>query len=205
MRGNVGDIATAPGGIDFSLRFLNEVTAVVNAVGKKPRESFSADARALLTQKESTQTSDTICRLSPACALRSSSAFNLRRVAMARSPRASNFSQSMRPKPDQVPVMNQVFIQGVVLRMSTGGQILSMPDGANVRRFHAQPPYPPAGNIKRILVCHQKREAARSRGFLAFGLIRRLMSITAGAVTLTGISINLRGGKQGCTHCAIPV
>ena len=57
MRGNVGDIASAPGGIDFSLRFLNEVTAVVNAVGKKPSEAFLADARALLRQKESTQTS----------------------------------------------------------------------------------------------------------------------------------------------------
>jgi 2-dehydropantoate 2-reductase len=41
----------------FSRRFLNEVTAVVNAVGKKPSEAFLADARALLTQKESTQTS----------------------------------------------------------------------------------------------------------------------------------------------------
>jgi 2-dehydropantoate 2-reductase len=57
MRGNVGDIARAPGGADFSLRFLDEVTAVVTAVGKKPSEVFLTDTRALLTQKGSTMTS----------------------------------------------------------------------------------------------------------------------------------------------------
>jgi 2-dehydropantoate 2-reductase len=51
MRGNVGDIASAPGGVDFSLRFLDEVTAVINAVGKKPSEVFLTDTRALLTEK----------------------------------------------------------------------------------------------------------------------------------------------------------
>jgi 2-dehydropantoate 2-reductase len=57
MRGNVGDIASAPGGADFSLRFLDEVTAVATAVGKKPSEVFLTDTRALLTEKGSTMTS----------------------------------------------------------------------------------------------------------------------------------------------------
>jgi 2-dehydropantoate 2-reductase len=52
MRGNVGDIARAPGGADFSLRFLDEVTAVVTAVGKKPSEVFLTETRALLTRKD---------------------------------------------------------------------------------------------------------------------------------------------------------
>jgi 2-dehydropantoate 2-reductase len=57
MRGNIGDIVRAPGGADFSLRFLDEVTAVVTAVGKKPSELFLTDTRALLTEKASTMTS----------------------------------------------------------------------------------------------------------------------------------------------------
>jgi 2-dehydropantoate 2-reductase len=57
MRGNIGDIARAPGGTDFSLRFLDEVTAVVSAVGKKPSDVFLTDTQALLTEKESTVTS----------------------------------------------------------------------------------------------------------------------------------------------------
>jgi 2-dehydropantoate 2-reductase len=57
MRGNIGDIASAPGGADFSLRFLDEVTAVVAAVGKKPSEVFLTDTRALLTEKGSSMTS----------------------------------------------------------------------------------------------------------------------------------------------------
>jgi 2-dehydropantoate 2-reductase len=57
MRGNVGKIASAPGGADFSLRFLDEVTAVVTAVGKRPSELFLTDTRALFTEKWSTMTS----------------------------------------------------------------------------------------------------------------------------------------------------
>jgi 2-dehydropantoate 2-reductase len=57
MRGNVGQIEAAPGGVDFSLRFLDEVTAVVNAVGKKPSEAFLTDTKAQLTAKGSTLTS----------------------------------------------------------------------------------------------------------------------------------------------------
>jgi 2-dehydropantoate 2-reductase len=54
MRGNVGEIAS---GADFSLRFLDEVTAVVTAVGKRPSELFLTDTRALFTEKWSTMTS----------------------------------------------------------------------------------------------------------------------------------------------------
>jgi 2-dehydropantoate 2-reductase len=57
MRGNVGQIEAAPGGVDFSLRFLDEVTAVVNAVGRKPSEAFLTDTKAQLTAKGSTLTS----------------------------------------------------------------------------------------------------------------------------------------------------
>jgi 2-dehydropantoate 2-reductase len=57
MRGNVGEIASTPGGADFSLRFLDEVTAVVTAVGKRPSELFLTDTRALFTEKWSTMTS----------------------------------------------------------------------------------------------------------------------------------------------------
>ena len=57
MRGNVGEIEAAPGGVDFSLRFLDEVTAVVNAVGQKPSETFLTETKAQLTAKGSTLTS----------------------------------------------------------------------------------------------------------------------------------------------------
>jgi 2-dehydropantoate 2-reductase len=57
MRGNVGEIEAAPGGVDFSLRFLDEVTAVVNAVGQKPSEAFLTETKAQLTAKGSTLTS----------------------------------------------------------------------------------------------------------------------------------------------------
>jgi 2-dehydropantoate 2-reductase len=57
MRGNVGDIVRAPGGAEFSLRFLDEVTGVVTAVGTKPSEVFLTDTRAVLTEKGSVTTS----------------------------------------------------------------------------------------------------------------------------------------------------
>jgi 2-dehydropantoate 2-reductase len=57
MRGNVGEIEAEPGGVDFSLRFLDEVTAVVNAVRKKPSEALLTDTKAQLTAKGSTLTS----------------------------------------------------------------------------------------------------------------------------------------------------
>ncbi len=57
MRGNIGEIEAAPGGVDFALAFLEEVVAVVNAVGQPPGEHFLAVARATLTAKGSSQTS----------------------------------------------------------------------------------------------------------------------------------------------------
>jgi 2-dehydropantoate 2-reductase len=57
MRGNIGEIAAAPGGVEFALAFLAEVVAVVNAVGQAPREGFLTIAKAALTAKGSSQTS----------------------------------------------------------------------------------------------------------------------------------------------------
>ena len=57
MRGNIGEIEAAPGGADFSAHFLDEVVAVVRAVGEKPSEGFLASARAMLTAKGSAQAS----------------------------------------------------------------------------------------------------------------------------------------------------
>jgi 2-dehydropantoate 2-reductase len=57
MRGNIGEIESAPGGADFALAFLAEVVSVVNAVGQPPSEQFLAVARATLTAKGSAQTS----------------------------------------------------------------------------------------------------------------------------------------------------
>ncbi|MEJ1968255.1 MAG: 2-dehydropantoate 2-reductase [Rhizomicrobium sp.] len=57
MRGTVGEIAAAPGGADFILRFLDEVVAVVRAAGVPPGDAFLAGARALLTAKGSPMTS----------------------------------------------------------------------------------------------------------------------------------------------------
>jgi 2-dehydropantoate 2-reductase len=57
MRGSIGEITAAPGGVEFALAFLAEVVAVVNAVGQTPREGFLTIARAVLTAKGSPQTS----------------------------------------------------------------------------------------------------------------------------------------------------
>jgi 2-dehydropantoate 2-reductase len=57
MRGTIGEIEAAPGGADFSLRFLDEVAAVITAAGHKPSEAFLAGARAMMTQQGSAQTS----------------------------------------------------------------------------------------------------------------------------------------------------
>jgi 2-dehydropantoate 2-reductase len=55
MRGTVGDIEAAPGGVDFALKFLDEVVAVVRAVGVAPSEPFLTATRAMLTAKGSPQ------------------------------------------------------------------------------------------------------------------------------------------------------
>jgi len=57
MRGNVGKVASAPGGKEFANALLDEVLAVVNAVGVPPRESFCATIRAQLTDASSPLTS----------------------------------------------------------------------------------------------------------------------------------------------------
>ncbi|WP_315838405.1 ketopantoate reductase family protein [Bradyrhizobium prioriisuperbiae] len=57
MRGTIGEIEVAPGGADFVLRFLDEVVAVVRAVGVAPGDGFLAATRTLLTTKGSPQTS----------------------------------------------------------------------------------------------------------------------------------------------------
>jgi 2-dehydropantoate 2-reductase len=57
MRGTIGDIESAPGGTGFALRFLNEVTSIVSAVGEQPSEAFLTAARASVTQKGSPLTS----------------------------------------------------------------------------------------------------------------------------------------------------
>ncbi len=57
MRGTIGEIEAAAGGVDFTLAFLSEVTAVVGAVGQAPSEAFLAETKALLTRKGSPQTS----------------------------------------------------------------------------------------------------------------------------------------------------
>lgn len=55
MRGNIGQIAAAPGGVEFVSRFLDEVLAVVNAVGKPPSPAFVTSTRAALTTQGSSQ------------------------------------------------------------------------------------------------------------------------------------------------------
>jgi 2-dehydropantoate 2-reductase len=57
VRGNVGEIEAAPGGLDFVQRFLAEVVSVARTSLKAPSEDFMANARAKLTEKSSTLTS----------------------------------------------------------------------------------------------------------------------------------------------------
>lgn len=57
MRGTIGEIEAASGGTDFVHAFLDEVVAVIRAVGQAPGDAFLAQIRALLTQKGSSQAS----------------------------------------------------------------------------------------------------------------------------------------------------
>jgi 2-dehydropantoate 2-reductase len=57
LRGNVGEIVAAPGGLDFVQRFLDEVVSVVRAVGQPPSDAFLTRAVELLTARGSIQTS----------------------------------------------------------------------------------------------------------------------------------------------------
>ena len=53
MRGTIGEIEACPGGAAFALQLLNEVVAIVRAVGEPPSETFLTSAREQLTTKGS--------------------------------------------------------------------------------------------------------------------------------------------------------
>ncbi|MGH8746038.1 MAG: ketopantoate reductase family protein [Burkholderiales bacterium] len=53
MRGTIGEIEACPGGAGFALQLLDEVVAIVTAVGEAPSETFVQAARAQLTGKGS--------------------------------------------------------------------------------------------------------------------------------------------------------
>lgn len=53
MRGTIGQIEAAPNGAGFASQFLDEVVAVVRAVGTPPTEAFVASARQQVTAKGS--------------------------------------------------------------------------------------------------------------------------------------------------------
>ena len=57
MRGTIGEIEAATGGTDFVHHFLDEVVAVVRAVGSQPSDAFLTEVRAAMTAKGSPQTS----------------------------------------------------------------------------------------------------------------------------------------------------
>jgi 2-dehydropantoate 2-reductase len=57
MRGTVGDILAAQGGLEFVQGFIDEVVAVVSAVGETPSEAEVASIRAMLMEKGSPLTS----------------------------------------------------------------------------------------------------------------------------------------------------
>jgi 2-dehydropantoate 2-reductase len=55
MRGNIGEVVAASGGMSFVLSFLDEVVSVVSAVGQAPNAAFVETARVALTTPGSTQ------------------------------------------------------------------------------------------------------------------------------------------------------
>lgn len=57
MRGNIGEIGAAPDGPEFMLRFLEEVIAVINAVGTRVSDATIAQAKGALATKGSPLTS----------------------------------------------------------------------------------------------------------------------------------------------------
>jgi 2-dehydropantoate 2-reductase len=65
MRGTVGEIEACAGGAAVTLQLLDEVVAIVNAVGEPPSDGFVKAARAQLTAKGSPLTSSMFPR-SPA-------------------------------------------------------------------------------------------------------------------------------------------
>lgn len=57
MRGTIGEVENAPGGVTFANALLDEIIAVVTAVGIPPTEEFVGFARKMLTAKGSPITS----------------------------------------------------------------------------------------------------------------------------------------------------
>ena len=57
MRGNIGEVEAAPGGTAFATSYLEEIVAVVRAVGITPDPEFVKLAHGLLTAKGSSMTS----------------------------------------------------------------------------------------------------------------------------------------------------
>jgi 2-dehydropantoate 2-reductase len=57
MRGSVGEVAACPGGTAFALKLIDEVLAIVSAVGVAPSGGFVAAAKAMLTEAGSPLTS----------------------------------------------------------------------------------------------------------------------------------------------------
>lgn len=57
MRGNIGEVEAAPGGTTFATSYLEEIIAVVRAVGITPGPEFVKLAHGLLTAKGSSMTS----------------------------------------------------------------------------------------------------------------------------------------------------
>ena len=57
MRGTIGEIEACSGGTTFALRLLDEVIAIVGAVGEAPSDTFVKSAREQLTAKGSPLTS----------------------------------------------------------------------------------------------------------------------------------------------------
>ncbi len=53
MRGSIGEVAAAAGGAEFARRFLDEVVAVVRALGTAPSDAFLAGAAKVMTAKGS--------------------------------------------------------------------------------------------------------------------------------------------------------
>lgn len=51
MRGTIGEIEAAHGGAAFALRFVDEVSSVVKAVGQPPRAALLESVRATMTKK----------------------------------------------------------------------------------------------------------------------------------------------------------
>jgi len=57
MRGTIGEVEAARGGIAFALELLQEIVAAVTALGHPPRKEFVADLHELLITKDSRTTS----------------------------------------------------------------------------------------------------------------------------------------------------